>query len=100
MEIQNTANLRVESVDILVYGKAGTGKTSLIKTLPDPKRVIVFDLEKGLGPLTDSGVDFINCNVDKEGNLMDNRLRFMKFEQSLIFCWTVKKNTEKNMTGL
>ena len=81
MEIQNTANLRVESVDILVYGKAGTGKTSLIKTLPDPKRVIVFDLEKGLGPLSDLGVDFINCNVDTEGNLMKINLGSLSFRR-------------------
>ena len=83
MEIQNTKNLRTESVDILVYGKAGTGKTSLVKTLTDPKRVIVLDLEKGLTPLTEAGVDFVNCNVGKDGELMKNRFRFMKFQDSL-----------------
>ena len=95
MEIQNTANLRVESVDILVYGKAGTGKTSLIKTLPDPKRVIVFDLEKGLGPLSDLGVDFINCNVDTAGNLMKNQFRFIKFQENLNDLLDNKVHREK-----
>lgn len=53
MEIKSTKNVSTNGVKILVYGRAGTGKTTLIKTLPDP---IIISAEGGL--LSLSGTDF------------------------------------------
>ena len=36
IKLKSTRGLHAQGVKLLVYGQAGAGKTSLIKTLPDP----------------------------------------------------------------
>ncbi len=50
--LQSTRGFGQSGVKLLVYGQAGAGKTTLIKTLPDP---IIISAESGL--LSLSGVD-------------------------------------------
>ena len=47
INIKTTGSLAANGVKVLVYGQAGAGKTSLIKSLPNP---IVLSAEGGLLP--------------------------------------------------
>jgi len=57
MQLKNTRNVAVNGVKMLVYGQAGAGKTTLIKTLPDP---IVLSAEGGLLSLRGSDIPYID----------------------------------------
>lgn len=56
INLQSTGNLAASNVRLLVYGQAGAGKTSLIKTLPNP---VVLSAEGGLLSIADANVPFI-----------------------------------------
>lgn len=59
INIKTTGSLSANGVKLLVYGQAGAGKTSLIKTLPDP---IVLSAEGGLLSIQDADLPFIEIN--------------------------------------
>lgn len=65
MEIEMAINLRSTSdahangVKIVVYGQAGSGKTSLIKTLPDP---VIISAEGGLLSISDSNLPYLEVS--------------------------------------
>jgi phage nucleotide-binding protein len=54
--VKTTGSLSANGVKVLVYGQAGAGKTSLIKTLPSP---IVLSAEGGLLSIQDADLPFI-----------------------------------------
>jgi phage nucleotide-binding protein len=54
--VKTTGSLAANGVKVLVYGQAGAGKTSLIKTLPSP---IVLSAEGGLLSIQDADLPFI-----------------------------------------
>lgn len=56
ISIKSTSGLSANGVKLLVYGQAGSGKTSLIKTLPNP---IVLSAEGGLLSLQDDELPYI-----------------------------------------
>lgn len=56
ISIQSTGALHANGVKLLVYGKAGAGKTSLIPTLPNP---IVLSAEGGLLSIAGADVPYI-----------------------------------------
>ena len=56
IKIQTTGGLSANGVKVLVYGQAGAGKTSLIKTLPNP---IVLSAEGGLLSIQDDDLPYI-----------------------------------------
>jgi len=56
ISIKSTAGLHTNGVKLLVYGLSGAGKTSLIKTLPNP---IILSAEGGLLSLSGSDIPFI-----------------------------------------
>lgn len=56
INIKTTGSLAANGVKLLVYGQAGAGKTSLIKTLPDP---IVLSAEGGLLSIQDADLPYI-----------------------------------------
>lgn len=56
ISLKRTSGLAANGVKVLVYGMAGAGKTSLIKTLPEP---VVLSAEGGLLSIADSDVPFI-----------------------------------------
>jgi phage nucleotide-binding protein len=56
INIKTTGELSSNGVKVLVYGAAGAGKTSLIKTLPNP---IVLSAEGGLLSLQDADLPYI-----------------------------------------
>ena len=59
INLRSTAGLHANGVKVLVYGQAGAGKTSLIKTLPNP---VVLSAEGGLLSIADADVPFIEVN--------------------------------------
>ena len=56
INVKTTGSLAANGVKVLVYGQAGAGKTSLIKTLPSP---IVLSAEGGLLSVQDADLPFI-----------------------------------------
>jgi len=56
INLKKTGGLTADGVKLLVYGQAGSGKTSLIPTLPNP---IVLSAEGGLLSIQDADIDFI-----------------------------------------
>jgi len=56
INLKRTGTLSANGVKLLVYGQAGSGKTSLIRTLPEP---IVLSAEGGLLSIQDADLPFI-----------------------------------------
>ncbi len=56
INLMSTKDVHTSGVKILCYGQAGAGKTSLIKTLPDP---IVLSAEGGLLSISDADIPFV-----------------------------------------
>ena len=56
INLKKTGSLSAGGVKMLVYGQAGAGKTSLIKTLPQP---IVLSAEGGLLSIQDADLPYI-----------------------------------------
>lgn len=59
INLKSTKGLHANGVKCLVYGHAGSGKTSLIPTLPSP---IVLSAEGGLLSISDSEIPYIEIN--------------------------------------
>lgn len=59
IELKSTRGFHANGVKILVYGMAGTGKTSLIPTMPNP---IVLSAEGGLLSIAESDTPYIEVN--------------------------------------
>jgi phage nucleotide-binding protein len=59
INLKTTSGLSANGVKMLVYGAAGAGKTSLIKTLPNP---IVLSAEGGLLSITDANLPYIEIS--------------------------------------
>lgn len=63
IQLRSTKGLHSSGVKLLVYGAAGAGKTSLIKTLPNP---VVLSAEGGLLSIADADLPFIDIgNMDQ-----------------------------------
>ncbi len=71
MEILKTKDIKDPKVDALVYGRAGTGKTLLGGTFPNP---IFVDTDNGLLSLRKKDVAFISCHR-KDGGTWWNEVR-------------------------
>jgi phage nucleotide-binding protein len=56
INLKKTGGLTANGVKLLVYGQAGSGKTSLIKTLPNP---VVLSAEGGLLSIQDADIPYI-----------------------------------------
>ena len=59
ISLKNTKEVASNGVKLLVYGAAGSGKTSLIPTLPHP---IVLSAEGGLLSIVDASLPYIEIN--------------------------------------
>ena len=56
INLKTTGSLSANGVKLLVYGQAGAGKTTLVKTLPNP---IVLSAEGGLLSIQDADLPYI-----------------------------------------
>jgi len=59
INVKTTGSLSANGVKVLVYGQAGAGKTSLVKTLPSP---IVLSAEGGLLSIQDADLPYIEIS--------------------------------------
>lgn len=59
INLKRTGTLSANGVKLLCYGAAGSGKTSLIRTLPNP---VVFSAEGGLLSIQDADIPYIEVN--------------------------------------
>lgn len=59
IKLKNTRDMAANGVKLLVYGQAGAGKTSLIKTLPKP---VVLSAEGGLLSIQDADMPYIEIS--------------------------------------
>lgn len=59
ISVKTTGSLAASGTKMLVYGQAGAGKTSLIKTLPSP---IVLSAEGGLLSIQDADLPYIEIS--------------------------------------
>lgn len=59
INVKTTGSLAANGVKVLVYGQAGAGKTSLVKTLPNP---IVLSAEGGLLSIQDADMPYIEIS--------------------------------------
>jgi phage nucleotide-binding protein len=76
IQLRTTRGLSAHGVKMLVYGQAGAGKTSLIKTLPNP---IILSAEGGLLSIADSDIPFIEI---KSMNDLIEALEWAKSEEA------------------
>ncbi|MBT4081020.1 MAG: AAA family ATPase [Gammaproteobacteria bacterium] len=60
INLKSTGELHSDGISALVYGQAGTGKTSLIRTLPAP---VVFSAEGGLLSLASDNIPYIEVKT-------------------------------------
>jgi phage nucleotide-binding protein len=63
IKLKRTAAVAADGVKLLVYGQAGAGKTSLIKTLPRP---IVLSAEGGLLSIQDADLAYIEIGSEDD----------------------------------
>lgn len=63
INLKNTRDIHTSGVKILCYGQAGAGKTSLIKTLPNP---VILSAEGGLLSIVDADIPFIEVSSMRE----------------------------------
>jgi len=59
ISVKTTGSLSANGVKMIVYAQAGAGKTSLVKTLPNP---IVFSAEGGLLSIQDANLPYVEIN--------------------------------------
>lgn len=59
INLKSTGDIHAGGVKLLVYGHAGAGKTTLIKTLPSP---VVLSAEGGLLSIQDAKLPYIEIN--------------------------------------
>ena len=59
INVKTTGSLAANGVKVLVYGQAGAGKTSLVKTLPNP---VVLSAEAGLLSIQDANLPYIEIS--------------------------------------
>lgn len=63
INLRNTSDAHLNGVKIIVYSHAGSGKTSLIPTLPNP---VIISAEGGLLSIQDANLPFIEItNMDE-----------------------------------
>lgn len=60
MKLTNTNQMNQRGVKVLVYGAAGVGKTTLIKTCPG--KPLILSAEAGLLSLADQDIDVVEIN--------------------------------------
>lgn len=60
MKLQSTKTATVQGLKLLCYGQSGSGKTSLIPTLPNP---VILSAEAGLLSIADANLPFIQIET-------------------------------------
>lgn len=83
MRVQSTKSVGHDSLKFLVYGPAGSGKTTLAGTTGEP--TIVISAEAGLLSLASQDLDYIDISHDDEGNFIPASKRYDKLAEAFKF---------------
>ena len=59
INLKSTSTVKSGSIKMLAYGQAGSGKTSLIPTLPTP---VILSAEGGLLSISDKEIPFLEIS--------------------------------------
>jgi len=99
MKLHSTLNLPREPKYMLFYGVSGIGKTSLIKTLPEPSKVLVLDTESGLASLQKDGVEvaYKPLAYNDAGALLSEAERFEEFKKFTQYIQTPECTSRFNV---
>ena len=82
MIIKNTSEINATFLKILVFAESSRGKTSLAKTVTNPKKILVISAESGLLSLAGSGIDYIDITIDEKTKLpLDAPARINKLKE-------------------
>lgn len=92
MEIQQTSDQKILTLNMLVYGDPGVGKTSFIATAND---VLIADTESGLLALRDRNIPYVG--IKKWGDIIElyKYLKDEKHEYKVVAIDTMTELTKK-----
>lgn len=82
MKITTVNNAHQQPYFIFIYGASGVGKTSLMKTLPIGK-TLMLDAEQGTKSIGEFKFDLVELCRDDSGELLAEKNRFARFDE---FC--------------
>lgn len=86
MKLTSTKSMGVNRLKILIYGRAGIGKTTLASTLPG--RTLIVSAESGLLSVSKFDIPVFDITVDDEGFSIPITKRFEKLREVLKYLET------------
>ena len=94
MKTRSLKDYQADRLKILILGESGSGKTSLVRTLPDPKRTLVVSAESGLLSIAGVDSDVIDLTLDDRDHPIEKSERFASVARTYKFLLT-KEAQEK-----
>lgn len=91
MKINNTKDISFKPSYVCIYGCSGIGKTSLVKTLP-AKKTLIVDAESGLASLAGTDIDSITISRSDDGSMLPEEDRYKRLQD---FMEWVQKPEQK-----
>ena len=82
VEVGDTSQRPIDSLNIIVVGESGVGKTRLASTTPDPTRTLVIDSEHGLLSLKKYPVKFVSI-ADQEDKIAALSRTYLHIKQNI-----------------
>ena len=83
MKIENTKDITIKNVSLLIYGRSGIGKTRWLATAENP---LVIDFERGLLSLSDDSVPYVRVTSFDQFRKMFGDLRKHVTEKKCTLC--------------
>lgn len=81
MKIQNTKTIENPTINILIYGESGTGKTTFAGSSNADFKPLFLSAEKGLLSIKDLGVDYIQIDTFDDFVSVSRDIKLGKLEQ-------------------
>lgn len=95
MKTTSTRDLVTGRFVAVVVGESGIGKTSLAKTLPNPKRVLIISAESGLLCLKGTDIDVVTVDNTYPFKSPKDKKENGKYSMTEIYLNLMKEETKK-----